>query len=183
MVFSSYEFIFYSILTHCHHNYFNLGKYFSPKVQHIYQESSSLFLWLLCWLIVSTLIYIIILPPYSALYWHYINQQGYQDDFINFKKYLVKKLSDFYNVRVVDMQYIDEITDLNYYKDLSHFNTDIQELIVDCIRDRSKDVSERNLEDHINRLLDLVLQISFGHINRLLDLVASFESDNKDWIY
>ena len=78
--------------------------------------------------------YQIIFPPYSALYWVQAAEEGTFDAELRFKRYIVQYFSDWDNVRMIDMQEIPEITDLDHYMDLVHFDPEIQEMIVAVIR-------------------------------------------------
>lgn len=111
--------------------------------------------------------YIFLFPPYSALYWYYVDKLGYRDDLIEFKKNIVKELDKYDNVRIVDMQDIEDISDLDHYKDITHFDTTVQEKIVDAIKDMNYDVTIINIDDKINKMLELV---------------DEFENKNKEWL-
>jgi hypothetical protein len=66
------------------------------------------------------------------------------------------------------MQSIPEISDLNYYRDATHYNTDIQTIYADGIISGKYDI--KNINDIKQSKLELDA------------LIKQFESENKDWI-
>lgn len=111
--------------------------------------------------------YIFVLPPYSALYWYNAEKQDYFTILLDFKKEVVQKLSKYENVRIVDMHTINEITDLNHYKDITHYDMVLQEMIVDVIKDKSRDLNLSNIDD-ANK--------------NLIELLEEFKRDNNEWL-
>jgi len=85
--------------------------------------------------------YIYVLPPHSSLYWHYLKEQNLLKTYEDFEYYVIEALSHYDNVRVVNAQTIDEITDLNHYRDTTHYDLAVQEKIVDLIRDGNDDLT------------------------------------------
>lgn len=72
-------------------------------------------------------------PPYSALYWEALKETGAGEVYSSAKKYFIKQSRQLEMVRVVDVQAIPEIMDLNRYKDLTHFNGEITRIYTDAI--------------------------------------------------
>ncbi|WP_343250797.1 hypothetical protein [Diplocloster hominis] len=99
--------------------------------------------------------YQIIFPPYSALYWVQAAEEGTFDAELRFKRYIVQYFSDWDNVRMIDMQEIPEITDLDHYMDLVHFDPEIQEMIVDAIQSRSCDITAADVNERITATIDM----------------------------
>ena len=56
---------------------------------------------------------------------------------------------------MIDMQEIPEITDLDHYMDLVHFDPEIQEMIVDAIQSRSCDITEADVNERITATIDM----------------------------
>lgn len=104
----------------------------------------------------QTLDYVFLFPPYSALYWYEAEDRGYRTELVEFKKYVIESLEDYSNVRIVDMQDLDLITDLDHYMDLTHFDPEIQEMIVDAIGSGDFDVTVESMDTKIKRLNELV---------------------------
>lgn len=111
--------------------------------------------------------YIFVMPPYSALYWYYTKQQGYYDEFINFTRYISKSISKYNNVRIAFFFDIDEITDLNYYADITHFNPAISDKIL------------KNINNPVYTLDSLNIDYRLQKVDSLVNV---FVEQNKDWL-
>lgn len=109
--------------------------------------------------------YIILFPPYSALFWYNAEKEGYKDIILEVKKYLVAQLLKHKNIRIVDMQNIEEISDLNNYKDTTHFNLKVQEKFLDAIVSRGMDIQfvdfEIKIDQRISELLENYPQLNY----------------------
>lgn len=111
--------------------------------------------------------YIFVMPPYSALYWYYTKQQGYYDEFINFTRYISKSISKYNNARIAFFFDIDEITDLNYYADITHFNPAISDKILKNINNPAYKLTPSNID---------------YKLHRVDSLVNIFVGQNNDWL-
>lgn len=111
--------------------------------------------------------YIFVMPPYSALYWYYTKQQGYYDEFINFTRYISKSISKYNNARIAFFFDIDEITDLNYYADITHFNPAISDKIL------------KNINNPVYTLDSLNIDYRLQKVDSLVNV---FVEQNKDWL-
>lgn len=74
-------------------------------------------------------------PPYSVLYWCNAETQGYFDSFLKGKEYLVTKLKE-KGCNVYDFQAADFVSNLDYYKDTTHYSPQINEWMVDCFSEK-----------------------------------------------
>lgn len=110
--------------------------------------------------------YTFFFPPYSALYWHMIDEENAMDAFLDTKSYLIEKLGVYDNVELYDFQTIPEITNLNLYKDPTHYHPDLNQLMVTSFF----------LGDHI--ILD---PNAFSHTT-LRDMISSYQDQNDDWL-
>lgn len=111
--------------------------------------------------------YTFVLPPYSALYWYHTKKAGYYSQFIDFIHYLEKSIQKYDNARIMFFFDSDEITDLNYYSDISHFSPALSDKILNNIHNEEYLLSS----DNINY-----------KIQRLDSLVNSYIEENKDWL-
>lgn len=111
--------------------------------------------------------FIVFFPPYSALYWYQAQAQQYFDEFLEVKQYIIDELSKYSNVTVYDFQCAPFITDLDLYKDVSHYNQDINEWMVDQMAAKeyivNADSSKQSNE-------------------KLREIIAQFAKDNSDWL-
>lgn len=73
-------------------------------------------------------------PPYSILTWVDSEEKGINKDIFDFKRYVVNRSSNLGNVRIFEFQDIENIiTDLDNYKDISHFSPKINDFIIESI--------------------------------------------------
>jgi len=105
-------------------------------------------------------------PPYSALYWYNVEREGFFDNYMNAKGYFIERCQGT-NVRVVDLQAIDEIADLDHYKDSTHYDTFIQAKLAKAIVTGAFDADGDSLKRRQGKLKELIYQ---------------FVSDNAGWL-
>lgn len=111
--------------------------------------------------------YIFVMPPYSALYWYHTKQQGYYNWFMEFTRYISKSMSKYNNVRIAFFFDIDEITDLDYYADITHFNPVISDKILKNINNPAYTLDSSDIE---------------YRLQKVDSLVNMFVKQNKDWL-
>lgn len=111
--------------------------------------------------------YTFFFPPYSALYWHMIDAEGAMDAFLNVKSYLVEKLSIYDNVEIYNFHDLAEITNLDLYKDPTHYHPDLNELMV------------TSFKDHNHMIVDPELLTN----TTLIQMIESYQEQNADWLY
>jgi hypothetical protein len=110
--------------------------------------------------------YTFFFPPYSALYWHMIDAEQAMDEFLTIKSYLAEQLSHYENVDVYDFQDITEITNLNLYKDPTHYHPDLNELMVTSFKDGSHKIQDP----------DLLMNAT------LVQMIRDYQEQNADWL-
>ena len=76
--------------------------------------------------------YTFFFPPYSCCLWHGTENYDYMDEYMRFKAYVVNYFADYDNVRVFDFQCAPFTTDMNNYKDVTHYSPEINAWMVDC---------------------------------------------------
>lgn len=76
--------------------------------------------------------YVFFFPPYSALYWVDTQLTGAFDPYMQGKKYFVQKLTEC-GATVYDFQPAELITDLNNYKDITHYSPAVNDWMVECM--------------------------------------------------
>ena len=111
--------------------------------------------------------FMLVLPPYSALMWYEAEQQGYIDELYDFKKYMVTRFSELDNVTIYDFQDYREITNLNNYKDTTHYTPEFNDMIIESIAESQNVVNKDNVD---------------VEINNLENLLVDFKTKNKDWL-
>ncbi|MDR0823587.1 MAG: hypothetical protein LBN74_00710 [Prevotella sp.] len=111
--------------------------------------------------------YKFVLSPYSALYWYHTRKNGYYNQFIDFVYYLNKSVEKYDNAKLMFFSDFDEITDLNYYTDISHFNPELSNKVIDNVYNPEYELNSSNIE---------------YKTQRLDSLVNVFTEKNKDWL-
>ncbi|MDD2698423.1 MAG: hypothetical protein PHF17_06440 [Arcobacteraceae bacterium] len=95
----------------------------------------------------------IFFPPYSILTFKIFEERAQLDDVLNFKKYIYTHLLNCKNVTMYDFQIAKEITtNLNNYKDVSHYHQKINSWILQQIKENNYLVTKRNFEDNLQNL-------------------------------
>lgn len=107
-------------------------------------------------------------PPYSALYWYTQKMNGDIDLLLDAKCYLQEKLLELDNVWIVDMQDHPSITDLDYYKDQTHYDLILQHDYTDAF------LSEGGNVHNVEEIEDKRCQLE--------ELIVTFESENSSWL-
>lgn len=103
-----------------------------------------------------------IFPPYSALYWCDTQDREYFDTFMEAKSYFIKKLLE-NGCTVYDFQSDDLITDLDNYKDSTHYSPKINEWMTDCFISGKYIVTEENQELFQNKLAEQTKSFRKAH--------------------
>jgi hypothetical protein len=101
----------------------------------------------------------IFFPPYSLLHFKMLEENKMLDDMTDFKKYLADELSTLPNVVLYDFQIANNITsNLNNYKDTSHFHQKISTWILEEMGKNRYIVSNENIDENIKILKEQVAE-------------------------
>ncbi len=85
------------------------------------------------------------MPPYSILYWDDSNRQGYTNAEISAQGYVAWNLMQYENVKVFYFQNLyDIITDLDNYKDYSHYSKEVNYYIYECFLKGENQLTPKN---------------------------------------
>jgi hypothetical protein len=114
-----------------------------------------------------TIDYIFVLPPYSALYWFHTKLKGYYSNYTDFIYTFIEETGKYNNVKIVCFYDLDEITDLNNYSDLTHFNPAISDKIVNNLFTPDYILDLNNIDQRLNKLDSLT---------------NTFTEENKEWL-
>lgn len=106
-------------------------------------------------------------PPYSALYWADLMEKGLFEEYMLIKEYIVSKTENMPHITVYDFQPMETISDLNNYKDITHYSAVINEIMVDCFANQSYQVDSQNIS---------------ASITNLKQVVDAFKKENTDWL-
>lgn len=96
--------------------------------------------------------FILYYPPFTDLMPKYLYMRNENDfnNFLKIREYVFSKIQDLQNVQIYDFQASDEITgNYDYYKDLSHHSQEVNEWILDMIRENKYMVTEDNIGEFL----------------------------------
>jgi len=94
-------------------------------------------------------------PPYSILSYKTMLNESIIYDIIDFKKHIFNTLQSYNNIKIYDFQIADEVVkNLHNYKDVNHYNEDINKWILKQIAKGNYLVTKNNIEEYSNKLLN-----------------------------
>lgn len=99
--------------------------------------------------------YHIFFPPYSVLFWSDAAQKGYFEEYQDAKRYVLQRAEE-YGIEVYDFQAQDFVSDLNIYKDSTHYGSQINDWMVGCFASGECLLDAQTLEENIAALSDAV---------------------------
>lgn len=100
--------------------------------------------------------FIFFLPPYSVVYWYAAQKDGYYRQLTDFIRYVVNKTKGYENIRIVSLYDSEFIVEADTYADMVHFSPIRMEFVMDAIADKSNNLNPDNLEDHLNKLDNII---------------------------
>lgn len=104
--------------------------------------------------------FIFFFPPYSSLYWANAQKEAYYDTFLDAKDYFIDNCLK-RGVRVYDFQSADFTTQLDYYKDITHYCPAINDWMVHAFANGDYMVNQDNqglFREQLNQNTDLFLE-------------------------
>ena len=103
--------------------------------------------------------YTIFAPPYSILYWKDLQHNGKLDATLAALHLVYAQILQFDNVRMFYFQDdLDRITDLDNYKDFSHYCTAYNLYMLDCFSSGEKQIDLTNYDAVLSGMKEIVLQ-------------------------
>lgn len=104
-------------------------------------------------------------PPYSILYWNDVLQEKQLEAVLREYEYISERLFAYDNVKVFffpNQEWI--ICDLDNYADYSHYHPDINRYMTECFANGGHQVTERNLEEELEKMRKIVLEYDFEEL-------------------
>lgn len=111
--------------------------------------------------------YTFVFSSYSALYWYHARRYNYYDPFMDFVYYFNKSVEKYDNTRIAFFFDREEITDLNYYSDITHFGPVLSDTILTNVYNPKYELNSQNID---------------SRMSAVDDLVNSFIEENKNWL-
>lgn len=111
--------------------------------------------------------YTFVFSSYSALYWYHAKKNNYYETFMGFIRHFHKNVEKYDNVRIAFFFDREEILDLNYYSDITHFGPALSDTILTNVYNPKYELNSWNMDERISR------------VDSLVNL---FAEENKDWL-
>ena len=106
--------------------------------------------------------FVFFMPPFSVLYWDKEVRNGTFEATMDATQYVLEKLLDYENVTVYYYQGEQEIiSNLDHYKDFSHYGNWINDLLTQYIAENRNQVTNENYEEYIQNLKDYIHSFEF----------------------
>ena len=97
--------------------------------------------------------FVIFYPPYSMLYWEQEVLKGELEEMMQVYRHSLSRLLSYENVTIYYFQDEEEIiTNLDNYRDVSHYGPQFNRYIFECIRDGKNVLTEDNMEEHLDKM-------------------------------
>ena len=74
--------------------------------------------------------FVLFFPPYSIMHWKLISEQGWLSEALLFRSYIYSSIEKLDNVKLYDFQSLNVISDLGRYRDTSHYDKEINKLML-----------------------------------------------------
>lgn len=106
--------------------------------------------------------FIFFVPPYSMIYWDNVYRRGELQVQLEVKEEIIKELLQYENVEVYCFNEKEEwITDLDYYIDDIHYNSEISEEILNYIANKEYRITNENLGEHMEKEKNFLMKYSY----------------------
>lgn len=92
----------------------------------------------------------LIIPPYSTLQHILIKENFIHSQFALELKWILQATKDYPNVRVYGFDNLPYTDDIANYRDFTHYNTDMNSLQLDAIKDKSHILTLENIDMYLN---------------------------------
>lgn len=109
--------------------------------------------------------FVFFMPPFSIMYWDRTLKDGSFDANMEGIKYALKQLIEYDNVEVYFYQCEkDIITNLDNYKDYSHYRPEINDVITQMISEGKNRITKDNLTETIDTMSSFIKSFDFDEI-------------------
>ena len=109
--------------------------------------------------------FIFFYPPYSVIAFKDWEKKEILDDILKFKLYVIEEFSKLQNVTLYDFQSaIDITTNLDNYKDFTHYHQNINNWMIDMIKENRYLVTKENIDEHLENLRKQIKEYDLNKI-------------------
>jgi len=92
-------------------------------------------------------------PPYSILYWNTLIRNGKLEATMYALDYVYGKLFQYDNVKMFYFQNdFENITNLDNYKDATHYRTEINKFMLDCFENGENEITKENYKNELDKM-------------------------------
>lgn len=104
-------------------------------------------------------------PPYSILYWNTLIKEGKLDATMHSLEYVYGKLLEYENVRAFYFQNdFEKITNLDNYKDATHYRTEYNKYMLDCFEDGGRELTNDNYRQVLDKMKAFALSYDYENL-------------------
>lgn len=104
-------------------------------------------------------------PPYSILYWHTQKVEGKLDATISAMERCYSELLKYENVRLFYFQSeFDMITDLNQYKDYTHYMMPYNDYMIQCFKTGKNEVSKEDITVSLSNMKNFAKSYTYDEL-------------------
>ena len=98
----------------------------------------------------------VVFAPMTSLAWFQFAQNGQLDSVLEFLDAMLRALAEEPNVRIIDAMSDKTLaTDFSFFRDTVHYSPAMDALLIEAVRDGSRDISARDISGLLERLRDL----------------------------
>lgn len=101
-------------------------------------------------------------PPYSIYKWDSYNQAGKLYKFLYGEKMITEMLLPYQNVHIFSfLDMYDIVTNINYYKDITHYHPDINLVILNSMKTGLHELTMENYEDYYKEIIPFYINYNY----------------------
>lgn len=109
--------------------------------------------------------FIYFITPYSIIYFDELNQKGEIEKQILAEKYMIEKILEIPNIELYSFfNNYEMITNLDNYKDAGHYMGNINDQILDWIKNKEYRLTKENYQEYINKNLEFYKNYDYDKI-------------------
>ena len=107
------------------------------------------------------------IPPYSIAYYDKLNMQNKVNSFISYAEYACNMMVEYDNIKIFSfLNDFDVITDLDNYKDVSHYSPSISVNIIREIYENKNVLSKENIDFHFKEAKNFYINYDYESLRK-----------------
>lgn len=114
-------------------------------------------------------------PPYSAVWWGYKWKSGLLEKEIAAERYIIELILPYKNIHLFSWNdYFEITTDLNNYKDITHYGAWVNSWILDQMKKGKGQITQKNYEEYLRREKEFYKSFDYNALFEQEDYEADF---------